>query len=234
MRCREGHESTESDYCSVCGVAMDAGGLLAVATADPAAVAAAAAGACPACGEPRADPAARFCEVCRFDFVAGVQGPPPTATAPLAVADPAPLPAAAPVPSPAMAPSAIAAISPNLQAAAAQPSDGQETEKRWEAVVGVDPSLEIDPDPALPCPLNEPERIFHLDLEETLIGRRDERRDIRPEIPVHDPGASRRHAKLLRPPDGTVALLDLASSSCPSVSFPERPSGEERLLEGGG
>jgi pSer/pThr/pTyr-binding forkhead associated (FHA) protein len=80
-------------------------------------------------------------------------------------------------------------------------------------VVAADPALDVDPDPAQPCPTNEPERLFPLDLAENLVGRRDDRRDIHPEVAIRDPGVSRRHAMLYREPDGTLAVLDLNSSN---------------------
>jgi hypothetical protein len=80
-------------------------------------------------------------------------------------------------------------------------------------VVTVDPALDVDPDPTAPCPTNEPDRLFPVDLAENLVGRRDDRRDIHPEVAVRDPGVSRRHAMLYREPDGTLAVLDLSSAN---------------------
>ena len=65
----------------------------------------------------------------------------------------------------------------------------------------------------MPCPVNEPERLFPLDFAENLLGRRSDRKDIHPEIPLEDPGVSRRHAKLLRQPDGSLFVLDVGSSN---------------------
>jgi hypothetical protein len=143
-------------------------------------------GACPSCGEPRPDPAARYCEVCRYDFVARKAGPPPFVT---------------------VAPSAA-----------------------WDVIVGVDASLDTDPDPATPCPKNEPERVFALDTSEMLIGRRDDSRDIRPEIPVGDPGTSRRHAKIVKNGDGSVSLLDLASMNGTRLNGTEVAPGSRHPL----
>ncbi len=84
---------------------------------------------------------------------------------------------------------------------------------RWEARLQVDPSLNTDPDPDLPCPVGEPERVFPLDFADNLIGRRSERRGIFPELNVNDPCASHRHAKLTRQADGSFALLDLGSTN---------------------
>src|SRR5262249_27571517 len=152
------------------------------------------------CGEPRTDPSARYCEVCRFDFTLGVAGPPPggdpPATPGAATAAATSSPAVADTPDATPAPVATGAR------AASQAPGGL-----WDAYVTVDPTLDDEPDPADPCPDDEPERVFPLDLAETLIGRRDDRRDIRPDIPLRDSGVSRRHLKLLRQPDGGLALV---------------------------
>lgn len=263
-RCRDGHESDDPEYCSVCGIAItpsvSAASAPPTATAPPAG-APSGSGTCPSCGEPRTDPDARFCEVCRYDFVAGVPGPPPGGPSGSARPAPAPAPAtvlsapaaaaspagsgsaplaslgdpggsaggpagggsepaeAAKAPDPGPTPSAPASAPSGEAESGAAPSSPPSTRTApvrphaWEAVVAVDCALDVDPDPEEPCPENQPERVFHLDLPETLIGRRDEPRGIRPEIPLNDPGASRRHAKLLLQPDGSLAVLDLASTN---------------------
>lgn len=60
-------------------------------------------------------------------------------------------------------------------------------------------------------PTDMRERLFPLDLADHLVGRRSDSRDIHPEIPVSDPGISRRHLRVLRAADGTLAALDLGS-----------------------
>jgi len=177
-KCRAGHESTELDYCSVCGAPVGA---------SPAAVEGT--GACPSCGEPRTDPSARYCDVCRYDFVARKPGPPPRVSVPAATA--------------------------------------------WQVVVSADPALDTEPDPATPCPSDEPERIFPLDASEMLVGRRDDTRDIRPEIPVNDPGTSRRHAKIVKNADGSVALQDLASMNGTRLNGTEVAPGSRHSLQEG-
>ncbi len=188
--CAAGHASDEPDYCSVCGMAM------AGTARSP--VAAAASGVCPQCSEARADSEARFCEVCRYDFVGKKQGPAPSVVTPL----PAP----------------------------ARPSPGPAS--RWELVITIDPALDTDPDPRSPCPKNiVPERLS-VELDELLVGRHDDRRDIRPDVALSDPGASRRHAKILRR-DGALVLHDLASTNGTLVNGEEMVAGSRRTLAEG-
>ncbi|HEX5404338.1 MAG TPA: FHA domain-containing protein [Pseudonocardiaceae bacterium] len=78
--CPAGHDSTSTDFCDVCGLAM--GG--AAPTPAPTVVTAPELPAelCPECGEPRTG---RFCEGCSYDFVAGASRT-PVAPAPAPVA----------------------------------------------------------------------------------------------------------------------------------------------------
>jgi hypothetical protein len=179
--CPAGHASDESDYCSVCGVAIGAGAQRLTPTPPHPSHRGPRAQACPVCGEARVA-GARFCEVCRYDFVSGGAGPPPKA-----------VPAAKPL-------------------APAPPVAAPATAAKWQLVLTIDPSLDTEPDPAAPPPV-EPQRVFPVDLPEMLVGRRDDRQNIRPAVPVHDPGASRRHARFLLGTDGAVSLHDLASTN---------------------
>jgi pSer/pThr/pTyr-binding forkhead associated (FHA) protein len=77
----------------------------------------------------------------------------------------------------------------------------------------VDPSLNKDPDPASPCPIGAPDRVFHLDLEENTLGRQYEGNGIHPEIVVQDPGISRRHLKFIRDASGQFTVLELGSAN---------------------
>lgn len=191
VRCREGHESTELDYCSVCGVAMTAAS---VAPAPAPAGASGSASACPSCGEPRTEADARFCEVCRYDFVAKHAGRPVVRPS-VSAAVPA---ATAPIPSPSAPPRA-----PRAAKAAA----------KWQLVVMVDATLDTDPDEAAPCPKNRPIETVPIESDELLVGRRDDRRDIRPDLALDDPGTSRRHCKFVTGHGGSLSLQDLASTN---------------------
>jgi hypothetical protein len=92
----------------------------------------------------------------------------------------------------------------------------------WRVTVRVDPTLDEDPDPALPCPVGAPEFEREIDGEEVTVGR-----DLTPPSPplpggqrgeekgmllLGDPGVSRRHAALQRA-EGGLWIVDLASTN---------------------
>jgi len=100
---------------------------------------------------------------------------------------------------------------------------------KWDVVIAVDAGLDVEPDPAL-TPPDEPERRIPLDQPENLIGRRNDAQNIVPEVRPHDPGVSRRHAKLLVRPDGSVAILDLDSANGTFVNDQQIVAGVPREL----
>ncbi len=105
--------------------------------------------------------------------------------------------------------------------------------RRWELVITVDEALDTDPDPAHPCPTSAPPRVLAINRREMLVGRHDNPRDIHPEVPLFDPGVSRRHAKLMHEADGGVAFQDLASTNGSQLNGKEvRPGMQQRLVEG--
>lgn len=283
FRCPRGHESTDPDYCSICGIAMtgtaaSAGSGSAPATsaagsgtASPMSGSTATATVCPICGTPRTDMSLRFCEVCRYDFETGIPAPgsPPATSAPTPAAAQPPAasrPPAAPGPddpndpfaaefaaleaAAAGAPTAnnaatVVSTSPVSPAPSAPPPAAPipgnvppiaativPAGPQWEVRVSVDPSLDTDPDPDLPAPTNEPDYFFPLTESETLIGRRDDRQGVRPQIPLRDPGVSRRHAMLRLDADG-ISVMDLDSTNGTMVNHTELPPDSRRLLKNG-
>jgi hypothetical protein len=150
---------------------------------------------------------ARFCEVCRYDFVAGQPGPAPRAADPAKPA--APPPAAAP-------PAASAPLTVECV-----------------LVIETDASLDDDPDPAHPCPTDQPPVSVPVDRPELLVGRRDDVRDVHPDISLNDPGTSRRHAKFLRGVDGSLTLQDLASTNGSKLNGVEVVAGSRSPLRVG-
>jgi pSer/pThr/pTyr-binding forkhead associated (FHA) protein len=103
---------------------------------------------------------------------------------------------------------------------------------KWDVIIGIDVSLDIDPDPEEKAP-DEPERRIPLDRAENLIGRRDDKQNIVPDVRPHDASISRRHAKLLIQPDGSVAILDLDSANGTFVNGEQILAGVPRMLQVG-
>ncbi len=247
--CPRGHLSDDPDFCSECGLriaavpAAGAGQSAAFAASGAASAAlsstlspappAPAAGCqpCPDCGTPRV-PGARFCEMCRHDFSGGTAAsspaskppaapmtPPAAAPAPVAPPPAPPRPAAAAPPVPAPAPVSLPAPLPAFGAEGAAGN-------MW-VVVGRDPArVEADAAP-------EPERAYPLDLAENLIGRRNGRRDVHPEIPVADPSVSARHLKICRRADGSLYGVDVGSSNGTLLNGAPLSEGVEAPLRAG-
>ena len=229
--CREGHVSDEPDYCSVCGAPITAGSapspsaarsLTPAGTPIPvprsAVLRGTGAATCPSCGEPREEPDSRFCEVCRFDFLENRPGPPPVARAGAAPARPT-----------AILPATPSAATPILAA----PVTTATIPAAWELVITVDASLDTEPDADSPCPVDRPALVLAVDKADMLVGRHDETRAIHPEVSLHDPGASRRHAKFVLDPDGGISLQDLASTNGTQVNGQDVPAGTKRRLQQG-
>ncbi len=214
--CPKGHQSSEADYCSECGVRIGAPAVAPPPTPN-APIAAAASIVCPACGATQT-PGARFCEVCRYDFVAaqpsdtlGDSQPANPTDVPAAVAQAVQDPVA---PQVAVAPKTFAG---NL----------------W-AVLVADRTLISADDQGLAFPENEPERSFPLDLDEMLVGRRNARPGVHPEIPVNDPSVSARHLKICRRrDDGGLTVVDIGSSNGSILNGARVDSGVEVALNAG-
>jgi hypothetical protein len=187
--CPNGDQSDDPEFCSVCGARIDA-------TSAPAPAPVTGVERCPTCGIER-KPDARFCETCRYDFKSPAgpplpmgQGPAEGSSSP--TTDPSP-----PTPLP------LRGEPPTTTAVT-----------YWEAVVTVDPALDVEPDPSIPCPTDAPERTFPLDLPENLVGRRSASRGVFPQIALDDPGASHRHLMIYRAPDGaSLRVSDLGSTN---------------------
>lgn len=199
--CPAGHPSDEPDYCSVCGLAMGQAN-------GPPAVAPPAAAA-PA--HPLA--AGSACPVCgepradegaRFCEVCRYDF---------------------------QARGGGAARAPAPVATPARPAAPVAATNGWKVVVTIDPSLDTEPDPATPCPVDAAPVSLDVDRE-LLVGRRDDRRDIRPDLPLADPGASRRHAKLVL--EGTTLhLQDLASTNGTTLNGARVDPGSRHPLAAG-
>ncbi|HSR86539.1 MAG TPA: FHA domain-containing protein [Streptosporangiaceae bacterium] len=201
--CPDGHESTATDFCDICGMriegaASNAAASAPAAPAHPGQAAAAASGpareTCPNCGVERTG---QFCERCGLDFSSGTVPPsgPPVATS--------------------LSPDQ-AAEEPQSSSAASGPS--------WSAIATADRDYfdqvvaNGGPDAAtIEFPDYCPERRFRLSGPQMRIGRRSASRGIEPEIdltgPPADTGVSHLHAVLTAEPDGTWALVDPGSAN---------------------
>jgi FHA domain/zinc-ribbon domain len=167
VRCPAGHESAATDYCDVCGIAMDPDATsLHQAVDAPADAPAAPAGTiCPNCQTTNV-PDALFCESCGYDFTTG--------SLPRPVAPP---PTAAP-------PSVDANTAPPLAEA-------------WVAEVWIDPDWYADQQSTDPLPSPGLPDVVPLRHTSVLIGRASRSRGITPDIDLStDSGVSRRHAQL--------------------------------------
>ncbi|MFZ6742842.1 FHA domain-containing protein [Undibacterium sp. JH2W] len=207
--CTQGHQSTDTDYCSECGMRIGAVSLVATTSA-----AAGSSDICSDCGTPR-NGGSRYCEVCRYDFQSKVS---------YAACTPVMVPVAAvAVP---VATSGCDVSLPQLPAPASAVPTGHTVTtvpttttpvfsppQLFNIEIIVDPSLAADAETAAQCPKNTAARFFPLDLAENLVGRRSDVKGVYPEIQVDDPGVSRRHLKLMRQADGCYAALDLGSTN---------------------
>jgi len=195
--CPAGHQTTATDYCDVCGLAMgdappaDATTPGAPATpADAADPSGSAAGTCPNCSAP--NPAnALFCEACGYDFTTGTM--PRPLTPPVGAGAEATPPA-----------SAADDVPTNPSPALTDP---------WVAEVWIDPDWYADQESTDPLPSPGMPRVVALRNASVLIGRASRSRNITPDIDLSsDNGISRRHAQLTT--DGTRWWIeDLGSSN---------------------
>jgi FHA domain-containing protein/zinc ribbon protein len=184
--CPAGHETTATDYCDVCGIAM---GATPAPAQDAPAADAPDTGTCPNCSAAN-PPNALFCEACGYDFTTGSMPRPLTPPTPAAPAEPA---------------------EPAAPAASENPSPP--LSERWVAELWIDPDWYADQASTDPLPSPGLPRVVPLRNTSVLIGRLSRSRNITPDIDLSsDNGISRRHAQLTT--DGTRWWIeDLGSSN---------------------
>lgn len=210
--CPNGHSSTSTDYCDVCGSPIDTAPQApvgespapAAAPGEPAEPAGQA--TCSNCGAP-ASPNALFCENCGYDFTTG--------SLPVAAPAPAPAPPSSPTP----------------------PPPGPDS---WVAEIWIDPDWYAVQKPEDAMPSAGLPALVPLRERSLLVGRPSVSRNIHPAIDCGaDTGVSRRHCQLNT--DGQRWWVeDLQSSNGTYVSragdpLPTDPipPGQRRELEDG-
>ncbi len=169
--CPAGHETEATDYCDVCGIAMDADPAPApddtstFATLDASAEGGSD-GTCPHCQA--VNPVdALFCEACGYDFTTGSM---PRTLAPPGAGEVTP------------------AADPNLSATIGA---------GWVAEIWIDPDWYADQKSTDPLPSPGVPTVVPLEHASILIGRASKSRNITPDIDLSsDNGISRRHAQL--------------------------------------
>jgi hypothetical protein len=130
---------------------------------------------CPQCHAPRQAARHVYCEVCGYNFRTGTSGIPPVSRTVLVPESPRHRPAVEANPKKTMP---------------AMPS----WVLRWEVEIEVDGALYGTPN--ADAPVGQPKQVFPLFDDEILIGRAGT--EVRVQVPVRDPGVSRRQALLVR------------------------------------
>lgn len=222
VTCPNGHPSTSTDYCDVCGSPIEA----AVTVEAPAPAAASSGGTattCPHCGAP-ASSLALFCEVCGYDFTTGT----------------APAPIAAPVQAPTAPPAPVSTPTPAVEAPAALPTPAPDGEEAWVAEIWVDPDWYAAQKAEDPMPSAGLPGLVPLRERSVLVGRPSASRNIHPAVDCGtDSGVSRRHCQLntdgqrwwvedLQSANGTY--VSRAGDALPTTPI---PAGQRREIEDG-
>jgi hypothetical protein len=210
-QCPKGHQSTDSDYCSECGALIGQSNISKVEQVQDSLLnkASVSGEICPDCGTPR-DFDARFCEVCRHDFLNNKTG---VAEAIVASQKPADKPSESQVQKP--------QVDKDMHPEKA--SAPQALKPVFEESVAVSEKLNVvisvDKEKAAACEIDTPmkpdtmDRVFPLDLDENLVGRRSAAKGIFPEIVINDPGVSHRHLMFIKQPGSSFSVLELGSSN---------------------
>ncbi len=220
VRCPEGHPSTSTDYCDVCGAPIAAAG----ASTPAAAGTSPSAGptTCPHCQSPAAA-GALFCENCGYDFTTGATPAPlvppagvASTSSPSAATGEQPAVEATEVRAqePATDPATGASPGPGpASAGGGLPTPAPDGPDSWVAEVWIDPDWYALQSPEDPMPSAGLPVLVPLRTRSALVGRPSVSRNIHPTIDCGaDSGVSRRHCQLNT--DGTRWWVeDLQSSN---------------------
>ena len=217
-KCLKGHESTESDYCSECGVKILGAGeqprvTNAIAPTLPQVPQNITLETCPACSVHREPNSGDFCEICGYNFVTLAHGEVPIVEGHLAGRE-----------------GDNAEFSPSPSSPPSPPSPAPII--TWELAIAIDPSLRHPESPE--APTNQQARAFRLDKANNLIGRNSQARGIEPEIALDfDNAVSHRHALLNLQSDGSLTLRDINSSNGTKLNGVELKAMVDTLLQDG-
>jgi hypothetical protein len=224
--CPKGHQSTDSDYCSECG-ALIGGSKIAVseplqgATANkPVPISQE---ICPDCGTQR-EGNDRFCEVCRHDFQNNKTGVAEAIVASKQASMPQEdinkigVPEMNHASQQPLAPSNHVIITAKEENVKSQTTGGIEADslvitQKLNIIISVDKDKVSSWEGESPIKPDTMDRVFPLDLDENLVGRRSQGKGVYPEIEINDPGVSRRHLKFIKQSDGSFGVLELGSAN---------------------
>lgn len=218
--CPKGHQSTDPDYCDQCGALIGQSKVSKVEPIQnsPSSKPSSGQEICPDCGTPRMG-GARFCEVCRHDFQSNKTGVAEAIVAAQQPVKPADQNQQVPIQAnQANNPAPTSTSEADKAPVVTQPSKSVVKEsivlsEKLNVVISVDrdkanaSTVESDIKP------DSVDRVFPLDLDENLVGRRSSGKGIYPEIEISDPGVSRRHLKFIKQADGSFAVLELGSAN---------------------
>ncbi len=236
-QCSKGHESTESDYCSECGVKIQGGvelplgnnSLISIVLQTEESVI-----TCPDCTAIHEPDSGDFCEICGYNFVSGAHGEIPILGARdgglgtrgesgnTSSGRDGGLEASEKFGSP--------SFEANIVDSRSQIS--QDNIIAIEVIATIDSSLWEKGSP--PPPSDIPPITFRLDKPSNLIGRSSNIRGIYPDIPIDfDDAVSHRHALINRQDDGTVILRDIDSTNGTKLNEIELPAMVDKPIKDG-
>jgi len=222
--CSKGHDSDDSDFCSVCGTRIDSSVMLQppppvpISYSSPSSTASQ---SCPDCSTPYDPLDGKFCGICGYNFETGRSGEMPVDLPPvdLSPVEIPPLLEPIPAPSKPLAP---------IQTPTSTPVKAQ----TWSLKIEIDPTLAA---PESPPPPVQPEILIPIAPgSANLIGRHSPARAIVPEIALDfDTAVSSRHALLALQPNGALVLRDIGSSNGTQVNATDLVAMQDYPLKDG-
>lgn len=213
-QCPKGHQSSDSDYCSECGALIGQPKISKVESlqAFNSSNTAGSKEKCPDCGTPRTQ-GARFCEVCRHDFQENKTGD----TEAIVASQQALKPSESSEQTHAQIDNTEEPLASETAKASESPKAAVEQVitivEKLSVVITVDKDKASSSEIETSIKPDNVDRVFPLDLEENLLGRRSTSKGIYPEIVINDPGVSHRHLMFIKQPEGSFSVLELGSAN---------------------